>query len=175
MERFFKPPKLETEISEIQISLYKNEEIKRKKLGSELGQFLIRKNPKLSEIKELSRQFAREKKLNLVQNNSILRYSLPEIINFKMTKIQIIQKSLSFNFVDNYLENYFYQTLVEDFDEFYKNFSQILKYADLTILEVRFLANKINRNFQLNYTTENNKKELIKDIFEVMIARILFD
>ena len=87
MERFFKPPKLEIEISEIQISLPKNEELQREELGLKLAQLFVAKNPKLSQIKELSKEFAKNKKLNLAESNSILRYSLPEIINFKMRKI----------------------------------------------------------------------------------------
>ena len=180
MEKPLKPAKLEIKISETDIILSKSEELQREKLGWELAQFLIRKNPKLDKINELSGQFARKKRLNLGEIKSILRYSLPEIINPKMTKnkviqIQIIPKSQDFSVVDNYLENYFCQSLVEDFDDFCTNLSQILKHADLTILEIRFLANKINRNFQLNNTTENNKKELIKDIFEIVVGRILFD
>ena len=96
-------------ISEKLITLPESEEMQREKLGLELARFLVRQNPKLSQIKKLSNQFARNKRLSLAQSNSILRYSLPEIINLKTMRIQIVPKSQNFDSVSNFFESYFYQ------------------------------------------------------------------
>lgn len=76
-----------------QITLPESEEIQRERLSLELAHFLVKQNPKLSQIKKLSNQFARKKLLNLHQAESILRYSLPEIINLKTIRIYCPKKS----------------------------------------------------------------------------------
>ncbi len=162
------------------ITLPESEEIQRERLGLELAKFLVKQNPKLSQIKKLSNQFARKKLLNLRQEQSILRYSLPEIINLKTMRIQIIPKSQNFDPVSNFIESYFYQFSTKSFGDFYKEFYHMLEKADLTILEIRFLMTKTLKIIQsCSHILEHQEIEIgileIKSFFEVLIASILFD
>ena len=167
-------------ISEKLITLPESEEMQREKLGLELARFLVRQNPKLSQIKKLSNQFARNKRLSLAQSNSILRYSLPEIINLKTMRIQIVPKSQNFDSVSNFFESYFYRFSTKSCGDFYKEFYHKLKKADLTILEIRFLMIKTQKIIQsCSHVLEHQEIEIgileIKSFFEVLIASILFD
>lgn len=185
MERFFKPPNLQTkiDISEPDIILSKSEEINREKLALELAEIIIKKNPKLSEIKKLSKEFAREKRLNLDEIKSILRYSLSYFMNEEQT---ILTKACNSPKFITFRVKYF--KLFSELDSLIHNNWQIslnnlylcdLISFDFDIQELNILLFVIQGKFvkllPKNYQHKDQIKYEIKNIFEVLIAEILFD